>query len=195
MAAMIRSARVLGGVKRLGARLCGIPEDVGMKLQHLLLMYGIADPELPRAIEEVADDDDEDEVQDDNEDADNDEDDDDGDYQDDSDDDKIEQGDESPCPPPSPPDPGLSSPPARRTRKSAAYAMRGKRQRSQHHGQLKCRHLPPPKSNPGLQAISSKRRRRREVAQDSGVGRESKWVYGPNSSAHQVSAWFRTAEW
>lgn len=37
---------------------CGIPDDVAMKLQHLVWLYGMADPEVPRAVEIAADDDD-----------------------------------------------------------------------------------------------------------------------------------------
>lgn len=50
---------MLCGVKRLGARLCGIPDGVAAKLQRLLWMYGMADPEPPRAVQEVPDEDDE----------------------------------------------------------------------------------------------------------------------------------------
>lgn len=89
VAAIIRSAGVLCGVKRLGARLCGIPDGVAAKLQRLLWMYGIADPEPPRAVQEVPDDDDE------------------------EDRDKIDIGKESLPRPPLPPASGPSCPAAR----------------------------------------------------------------------------------
>lgn len=53
-----RSARISCGLKRLGAGLSGIPDDVAMKLQHLVWLYGMADPEVPSIDEDVADDED-----------------------------------------------------------------------------------------------------------------------------------------
>lgn len=173
VAAITRSAGILCGLKRLGARSCGIPDDVPMKLQHLLWMYGTADPERPRVIG-VAD-------HPENEEDDDDDDDDDDDY-------RLEQGDSPRCLS-SPPQPGPSG---RQTRKTAAPAPKGKRPLSQQLRQSKRRHLPftPPKSKPELRASSCNRHRGSE---DSGERLESRWAYGPKATTHQVSVWFRSA--
>lgn len=45
-------------MKRLSALHSGIPDDVAMKLQHLVWLYGMTDPEVPREVEIVVGDED-----------------------------------------------------------------------------------------------------------------------------------------
>lgn len=91
-----------------------IPDDVAMKLQHLLWLYGMTDTEVPRLVGEYTD------------------------HEDDErdDDEKMEHRMKSPSPMPSPPSPAPASSPVRGICKSTTSSTKGKWK------QLTHRHLP-----------------------------------------------------
>lgn len=146
---------------------CGIPDDVAMKVQRLLWLYGAPDPEFmciiraPRA--------------DDNDDNDN-----------NGDADMLDPEEKAESsPPPLLPPAGPSHPPARPptrppTRRSARS---GKPPRSQGHDRS---HVSPALTESQPSSRNGRCKSKKGLT-------EGEWFYGPKSTANDASFWFRKA--